>query len=181
MNLSRKLTNEDILDNPHRQAIMSAYIGWIIVAIVAGMVAYPMLQIIPNSRQKLVIKLRQQASKIGLSVQIRHPTLPQELHSTYHNLTCSVAYHLPDINPNIEKTYMAIRSHQSNEWFWPDQKRPPVKHLNALLQSYAHFPDCILAIEHTPIGHAIFWREDQPVEQLEHIQHILQQYCSLFR
>ena len=133
------------------------YLPWIIVAIVLGMAAYPIVHFVPSKQQRLRVKLRQSAMSLGIQVQIRQPNLPQALDERYQALQSTTGYYLASPMDSIDGLYMAIRS-EANGWLWPNSQ-PPAALMAAMLAIYHQLPDFIQAVEQSSAGSTIFWQE----------------------
>ena len=142
------------------------WLPWLILVVVLGMLAYPIIMIVPSARQKQLMALRISATQHGIAVQIRSPILPARLKDHYRQLANGVAYALPCHDSCLTGSYTALRSSHSGDWFWPDQQRPPVTLLPALLAQYQQLPDYCLAVEQGPAGSAVYVREVFPADDI---------------
>lgn len=148
---------------------MSDYIGWIIAALSMGMVAWPILQMVPSAAQKRQMAFRTHAKGLGIHIQMRRPELPPQLTGQYQQLIGCVAYHLPDFDSQLNGTYTALRSqNEKGQWFWV-HARPHVSWLEKMLPAYQAIADNVLAIEQSRAGTTIFWRETGEVEAVDAI------------
>ena len=146
-----------------------AYLGWIIGAIVIGMMAFPILQFIPNEKQKRQMAFRQAALRKGINIQMRHPELPKALALEYEGLAQCTAYFKPQ-QSSLNANYVAVRSNNSEEWFWINERRPPAAMMAKMLHLYAELPHFCEAIEQNASGSTVFlhdYIEPEMVELLE--------------
>lgn len=153
---------------------MMAYIGWIIALLVLGMLAYPILQIIPSEGQKRQVAFRQAAMHKGLLVQIRQPEIPAELASQYPAINHCAGYFKP-CSSNLRQTIVALRSNNDREWFWINNRRPPAAIMARLLALYADAPDFCHAIEQSAAGTTLFLIDTQEPAQLEPLEALIDQ------
>ncbi len=145
------------------------YIGWVVAALAIGMVAWPILHIIPSPAQKKQIAFRSKARELGIEVQIRQPTLPPELDNQYQPLRLSVGYFLVDHDSRLDKSYTALRSqNDDNEWFWLGA-RPHIEQMPHLLSAYRQLPRYVQAVEQHGAGSTLFWREHGDISGIETI------------
>lgn len=149
-----------------------AYIGWIIAIIVIGMMAYPILQIIPNDQQKRQVAFRQAAMQRGLHIQIRHPELPPALTDEYSSVTRCAAYFKP-AQTTLASLYTALRSNNDNEWFWLNDRRPPAETLSRMLVLYKELPGYCLAVEQNAAGTTLFLIDSLPVDRIDELENAL--------
>ena len=153
-------------------------IGWIITAVVLGMLAYPILQIIPSAAQKRQMLLRQAAQQKGLRIQTRPPKLPDALASQYPQLMTCVGYCLPLTQATHATTTLAIRGHDTDTWLWLHEQ-PSSTQMAAQLHRYQALPTFILAVAQSPLGSTIFWQERGDVTLIDGVHNQLQQLNNL--
>lgn len=144
--------------------------GWIafgIIVITLGLMTYPILQLIPNDRQKKQLALRQAAMKLGFQIQIRHPHLDERLDALYEDLKKTVAYSLPQ-ETGLEGTFTAIRSvTYEGQWFWLNEKFPDLSSFDKFLETTPKLPKQVLAVEFTQPAITFFIKEDSYVKTEE--------------
>ena len=157
---------------------MMAYIGWIIALLVLGMLAYPILQIIPSEGQKRQIAFRQAAMRKGINIQIRHPEMPAELATQYPDMNRCAAYFKP-CDSTLTQAFVAVRSNTDKEWFWINDRRPPAAMMTRMLPAYQEVPDFCLAIEQSQAGTTLFLLDSLPVEQIEALENTLGRLNSI--
>lgn len=158
---------------------MNDYLPWILGLLGLGMMAYPIIQFMPSDRQKLQIKLRQQAYEKGLQVKLKSIDLPKELKDSYRNLDACVAYHLSA--PSVfTKTHTALRSNNdTTQWFWVGQRPKPAL-MQQLLDEYEKLPIVIKAVQHNAAGHSLFWQEQVDVMSIDEVASTLARLDKLF-
>lgn len=157
---------------------MGGYIGWIIALVVLGMLAYPILQLVPSKRQRLQVQLRQLATQKGIRIQISQPQIPAALAGQYDDLRFCVAYLLPlppQQHCRLQQSYLALRSHnEENGWFWPNQQRPEARLMEAMLEAYRQLPGSCQAVSQGSAGSAIYWRENGDAKTISELHQQLQ-------
>lgn len=156
---------------------MMAYIGWIIALLVLGMLAYPILQIIPSEGQKRQVAFRQAAMRKNIRIQIRHPEMAEGLASQYPDLNRCAAYFKPCESP-LNQAFVAVRSNTDQEWFWINDRRPPAAMMNRMLQAYREVPDFCLAIEQSQAGSTLFLLDSLPLEKVDAVEKALDRLNS---
>lgn len=140
-------------------------IGFILLII--GMMAWPIVMLKPNSRQKAQIAQRAEISKLGIRFRVTPPKLPDNQRQEYAALARSMGFHLDIANSVLSSNYTAVRSQYNGEWFWTNQKRPPAALMQTLLDHYKQLPDTVLAVEQGPSGSTVFALESKmQTEQL---------------
>lgn len=149
-----------------------AYIGWLIAAVVLGMLVYPFLQLIPNKQQQRQVAFRQAAIQKGIHIQIRHPELPATLANEYSPLVHCAAYFKP-AKTSLTNTYIALRSNTDNEWFWLNDRRPPAAIMAKMLIAYKELPAFCLAVEQNPDGSTLFLQDGLPLDQIAKVDDAL--------
>lgn len=158
---------------------MSDYLPWILGLLGLGMMAYPIIQFMPSDRQKLQIKLRQEAYEKGLQVKLKAIELPKELKDSYRNLDACVAYHL-SVPSVFKKTHTALRSNNDeSQWFWIDNRPKPAL-LEQLLAEYEKLPTVIKAVQHTAAGHSLYWQEQVAAMSIDEVASTLKHLDTLF-
>jgi hypothetical protein len=135
--------------------MVMAYLGWIIGAIVLGMMTFPVLQFVPSKNQKRQMAFRQAALRKGINIQMRHPDLPKALASEYPELERCTAYFKPQPS-TLNANYVAVRSNNGEEWFWINERRPPAAMMAKMLHLYAELPRFCEAIEQNSSGSTVF-------------------------
>lgn len=159
---------------------MTEYLPWLFILLVFGMMAWPIMQLMPTDAQKARIASRQQASQAGLIVSLEKIPLPEALADSYRHLDSAVCYRL-EHHTGLHKRLIALRSKRDPEqWFWLEGLRPETRLLEPLLEHYQHLPQAIVAVEHRPNGHGIYWHEQQSQLNAEQIKALLKPYQALF-
>lgn len=154
------------------------YIGWLIAAIVLGMLTYPFLQLIPDKRQKRQVAFRQAAMQKGINIQIRHPDLPPALASQYPALLQCAAYYKPE-KSLLTNNYIAVRSNNNNDWFWLNERRPHADTLLKMLALYQELPAFCLAIEQNATGSTLFLQDAMEPGQIDAVEDALNKLNAL--
>ena len=153
---------------------MMAYVGWVIALLVLGMLAYPILQLVPSEGQKRQVAFRQAALRKGINIQIRQPEMPPELASQYPDMHRCAAYFKP-CNSSLNQAFVAVRSNNDREWFWINDRRPPASMMARLLPAYESVPGFCQAIEQSQAGTALFLIDNLPLEQVDILENTLTQ------
>lgn len=159
---------------------MTEYLPWAFALLVFGMMAWPIMQLMPTDAQKRRIAIRQQAVDAGLSVSLEKIHLPDALAESYRHLETAVNYRLEQ-HTGLRKRLIAIRSNRDkSQWFWLEGLRPDTGLIENLLEQYQQLPLCVDAIEHGPRGHSIFWHEQTAQLSAPEIKALLEPYKSVF-
>ena len=159
---------------------MTEYLPWFFALLVFGMMAWPIMQLMPTDAQKRRIAIRQQAADAGLTVSLEKIHLPEALAESYRHLDNAINYRL-EHRTGLRKRLIAIRSNRDkSQWFWLEGLRPDTHLLERLLEQYQQLPLCIDAIEHGPNGHSVFWHEQSAKLSAEQIKALLEPYQSVF-
>ena len=153
-----------------------SWLPWAIAAIVIGMLAFPILQIIPSHKQRAVIKLRQLAIGHSIKVNLRQPNIDKNLFHNYPELSHTVAYSLP-IESQLRSSHQAIRSAEHG-WLW-QKPLPTAKIMQQINDLEANIPDFIQALEITSAGSTIFWNEHGDNETIDGILKVLSELNQL--
>ncbi|MCK5881686.1 MAG: hypothetical protein KAG18_07400 [Sinobacterium sp.] len=143
-----------------------------------GMALFPLLKLVPNHRQKEMMKIRQAALAQGFNVDIRTPEIDSALKSQY-DLTGQVVYRLQaeDINTRY---VLALRSNNTGEWFWVNDKRPPAAVMEKLTLIYQDLPKKIIAVEHSQAGTGVCFDERGEPAQLTPLKATLNKLNHVF-
>lgn len=150
-----------------------SFLVWIIAAVCIGMIAYPLMQIVPSGQQKQQIALRQYAMTKGLKVQIKKPDLPKEMQQQIDALMRCVSYFKAADNNALSSTYLAVRTQYHDDWYWLDGRRPEAEVLANILEYFQSIPDFIPAIELSRAGSSLYWAEQGSNDDIDEIVHIL--------
>lgn len=180
-NLSAAAALSKTFANTKKRALMTEYLPWLFVLLVFGMMAWPILQLMPSDGQKRRVVIRQQAKDAGLVVSIEKIKLPEALADSYRHLDNAVNYRLEQ-RTGLRKRLIAIRSNRDkSQWFWLEGLRPETHLIEPLLEQYQRLPTCIDAIEHGPNGHSIFWLEQSAQLNVTEIKALLQPCQAIFK
>lgn len=133
----------------------------IIILLVIGMMAWPLLLLKPSQAQKVASENRLKLIKQGIKIESNAPKLPEQIIRQYADLLLTVGFAKPIANSLLKERYLAIRNPATQQWFWPSQKRPPAQYLEALLSCYETLPSWCMAVEQGPVCSMIYAREIQ--------------------
>lgn len=149
------------------------WVPWLILVIVMGMLAYPIMMIVPTKGQKRLIALRSAVASQGIEIEVRNPKLAPELRSDYAHMERCVAYRLRCFDTVLNQNFIALRGNHSGDWFWLNKTRPPARLVEKLLPVYRDLPDYCKAVEQGPSGSAVFVREAFPPEEAKTLYALL--------
>lgn len=154
---------------------MSVWISAAIILLAMGMVAWPILQMMPTERQKEQIKLRQEAGKLGYQIRFKHVDLPSEIADQNARINRMPLYVIPKKLPALSsKQFLAVRSETTQSWFWPSADKPSAAMCETLNELYLNLPKQVLAVEHDGAGTGVFYTEFGGLETLEAIKPLIE-------
>ena len=156
-------------------------IVWFILFFVFSMLLYPIVQIIPSTRLRNKISLREYTVSLGIRIDVRSPKIEKDLDILYGDLIATVGYHLEYHNHVYQKRHTALRSLKHDNWFWINDSQPPVWLIEKLQAAYQTLPTFIEAVEHGPNGTTIFCRESQSKEDVDRIYAVLKSLNQISR
>lgn len=133
----------------------------IIVVLAFGMMAWPLLLIKPSKQQQASSALRLALIEQGLKVHPQPPKIPEQIIRQYADLLSAIGFSKAIAQSQLKERYLAIRNPNNNEWFWPDNKRPPAFLLESLLHCYQALPAWCQAVEQGPVSSMIYAKESQ--------------------
>ena len=143
--------------------------GIAIALLCMGMAAWPIMQLIPSERQKQIIALRQLASRLGFTVEIKPAELPDALAKQYPLQGCAL-YVLQQKQSRLPHTpLLALRSKRDDTWFWLD-KNPPAALIEPLQMAYQALPANIVALQHQSHGTGVYFDERGDQQLLESLK-----------
>lgn len=132
-----------------------------IILIVVGMMAWPLLLLKPSKAQKVAAEHRLKLIQQGIKVIPSSPKLPEQIIRQYADILLSIGFAKPIAQSVLKERYLALRNPNTQQWFWPEQKRPPAQYLEALLSCYESLPNWCMAVEQGPVNSTIYAREIQ--------------------
>src|SRR5690554_339001 len=135
----------------------------VILLLVFGMMTWPILLLKPRPEQKKREALYAKAAALGLKIQHRAPVLPSIIQERYRHLAYNISFSKAIAHGVLDKTYIALRNPETNEWFWPNKERPHAAILQALLNDYANLPASCLAVEHG-LNHTTLFVADKQLD-----------------
>lgn len=151
-----------------------------LVVLVFGLVLTPVMQFMPNKRQRRLSKLRQQAVQAGWAIKwVAQPELSLDAGQSGRKVANAFMYHLPrelsesGTLSNSWPVFHFGRSRQNvDEWFCFYGKRPPALLLEQINEQLRHLPLSVEGLESSVAGLGVFWDEKNEAE-LANIQQCL--------
>lgn len=146
-----------------------------LAVLIFGLVLTPLMQLMPNKRQKRLSKLRQQAAQAGWSIKwVAKPELGMETGKSARKVANAFIYNLPrQFSTAPVKAWPVFnfgRSRQNcDEWFCFYGKRPPPLLLEQINEQLRQLPLSIDVLESNAASLGVFWDEadEQELEQIK--------------
>lgn len=136
-------------------------LNYLIILILIAVVVGPIFGLMPSSKQKRQVKLRDKAMELGFHVKICQ--LPQ-LHRAQVRKEDSVegvAYRLPRNTKN--RNERAVGSDQQllclRDGSEQDQPKSPNPLYTCLAETLEELPSDVVAVELTPLWYGVYWQE----------------------
>ncbi|MDO6563473.1 hypothetical protein Q4488_08775 [Amphritea sp. 1_MG-2023] len=163
---------------------------WTIIIFVMMSLLGSMMWVMPSPRQRLLAKLRQQASRDGFQVQIVRLTPPRAAGQVEPETFTATAYRLPRFNLEKEQRHqfipwqifrqVAVANQGLPEgWCWGlGERRLNEQQLATLNTLLAGLPEGVSSIESTPIHISLYWDERGDENTLDELKARLQPFIE---